>query len=662
MRLRHLPLATALALALAGPAIVGAAPGDLELQRSLGGRPTDPLPVGDYVYQPSGSILTAIDATDPDAPVVTGRTDTTPTRGAITNIVSLGNGYLYAAFNGPTSETDGVAVFSIADPAQPVLVAQVAYDAEWRETGAIVAGNGELFVFDQGAGIFRADLTDPAAPVFTQALQAFTGFVDGRIDGNLLYGIGRNFFGNYSVGVFDITDPAAPVQLGEGSVSGASYVSATLVPPLVAAVGLGVGLFDFTDPTMPIERGSIGGGIDDPVYFGGAATASHAFGLGNSRLDVYDITDPDNIVAGGQFPIDTYLTQGTTFDGTDLLIGTRADRLLRIDTSDVDAVTVRSSTLLAGGSAPYDVGFNGDHTYILGNDFGIQVADAATLEPQLLVEPDIEQVPSSRAYEELLVDGDRTYLASWGSGVAILDSSDPAAPVQVGFIEAFAATSLAVRDDILFVGTSTNGGLLGAIDVSDAAAPVTLGVVATAKAMRVRSAGNLVFVADHQIDDTPAGLRIHDATDPANIELLSIYNTDCQYASDVVVSADLATAYVACLDGLHILDITDPAAPVRISRLEVANPGAPFNALAVEGDLAWYGADDGITEIDIADPANPVVRRHLPLPSSPRSLRIGPDDKLYAPTLYSGLFVFGAEPVPPLPPEIFADGFEQGAE
>ncbi|MBB5207781.1 LVIVD repeat-containing protein [Chiayiivirga flava] len=650
-RLRALPLA--LAAVLATPVFAAT---DLQLERALGGRPTDPLPAGDYVYQPSGSILTTIDASDPAAPVVTSRTDTTPLRGAITNIVSLDNGYLYAAFSGPSSETDGVAVFSLADPARPELVAQIAYDAEFRETGAVVAGNGELFVFDGGAGIFRADLSDPAAPVFTRVLDTFAGFTRGRIDGNRLYGIGRNFFGDYSVNVYDITDPAAPIALGSGSVPGASYVAAALAPPYVVGVGLGVGVFDFSAPTVPAPRGTYDDGVS--VYYGGTATATHAFGLGNARLDVFDITDPDTVVPGGQFPIDTYLAEGTAFDGSDLLVATRVDRLLRIDAADPDALAQRSTSILAGGSVPYDIGFNAGHAYILGNDFGIQVADAATLEPQALVEPDIEQVPMSRAYEELLVDGDRTYLASWGSGVVILDSSDPAAPVQIGFVEAFAATSMAVRGDVLFLGTSTNGGLLAAIDVSDAGAPIVRDVEITSKAMRVRTAGNLVLVADHVFDENPAGLRLFDGTDPANLQLLSIYNTDCEYASDVVVSDDLTTAYVACSEGLHILDITDPAAPARIGRLQVADPGAPFNALAVDGESAWYGTDSGIVEIDIADAANPVERQRLPLPAAPRSLRLGPDATLYAATGYSGLFVFGEEPVEPLPPEIFADGFE----
>lgn len=658
MRLRHLPLATALALALAGPAL--AAPGDLELQRSLGGRPVDPLPVGAFVYQPSGSILTAIDATDPAAPVVTGRTDTTPTRGAITNVVSLGNGYLYAAFNGPEAETDGIAVFSIADPAHPVLVNQVAYEADWRETGAVVAGNGELFVFDQGAGIFRADLTDPAAPVFTRVLESFAGFSDGRIDGNRLYGIGRNFFGNYSVSVYDITDPAAPVELGGGTVPGATYVSASLAPPMIVGLGLGVAVFDYTQPTMPMDRGTYDDGVS--VYYGGAATTTHAFGLGNNRLDVFDITDPDNITPGAQFPIDTYLTQGTTFDGTDLLVGTRADRLLRIDVSDVDAVTVRSESILAGGSSPYDTGFNGDHVYILGNDFGIQVADAATLEPQLLVEPDIEQVPAARAYEEMLVDGDLTYLASWGTGVAVLDSSDPGAPEQIAMIPAAFATTLAARDNILFVGTSTNGGIVGAFDVTDPTAPVFLSGVYTSKAMRIRAAGDYVFVADHQLDgNIVPGLRILDASDPAAITEVGLYSQDCAYASDVVLSDDVQTAWVACDDGLHIVDVSDPAAPVRIGRVQVENPWAPYNALAVRGDRAWYGTGTGIAEIDISDAAAPVVVRQIPLPSTPRSLRFSPDGRLFAPTGYSGLFVFDAEETV-LPPAIFSDDFEAAPE
>lgn len=651
-RLRALPLA--LAAVLASPAFAA----DLQLERALGGRPADPLPLGDYVYQPSGSILTAIDASDPAAPVVTGRTDATPLRGAITNIVSLGNGYLYAAFSGPVPETDGVAVYSIADPAQPVLVNQIAYDAEFRETGAVAAGNGELFVFDGGAGIFRADLTDPAAPVFVRVLESWTMFSAARIEGNLLYGLGRNFFGNFAVSVYDITDPAAPVELGAASISGESFVSATLVPPLIAAVGRGVALFDVANPAMPIERGSIGMGENDPVYFGGTANATHAFGLGNNRLDVFDITDPDAIVAGGQFPIDTFLAEGNAFDGSDLLIATRADRLLRIDTSDIDALAVRSSAILAGGAAPYDVGFNGDHAYILGNDFGIQLADAATLEPQSLVEPAIEQVPSARAYEEMLVDGDRTYLASWGSGVVVLDTSDPAAPVEIGRLPIGFATSLAVRGDVLFVGTSTNGGTLSAWDTNDLTATAPLDFVFTSKALRVRTVGNLVLVADHLFDDQPAGLRIIDATDPADLQLLSVYNTDCPYASDVVVADDATTVYVACSESLLILDIGNPAAPALLGQVQIENPSAPYNALAVRGDRAWYGTDTGIVEVDVADVAAPVALRRLPLPAAPRSLRFAPDGRLFAPTGYPGLFVFDAEPVEPLPPEVFADGFE----
>lgn len=331
---------------------------------------------------------------------------------------------------------------------------------------------------------------------------------------------------------------------------------------------------------------------------------------------------------------------------------------MRIDVSDPDAVAVRSTTLLAGGSSPYDAGFNGDHAYILGNDFGIQVADATTLEPQRLVEPNIAQIPEARAYEEMLVDGDRTYLSSWGTGVVILDASNPAEPVQVGMIPGAFATSLAVRDDVLFVGTTTNGGIVAAFDVSDPAAPVFLSDVFTSKAMRLRAAGNLVFVADHMLDgQIVPGLRILDATDPAAMSEVGLYSDACGAASDVAVTDDLATAYVACEDGLHIVDVSDPTAPVRIGHAQVENPWAPYNALAVRGNRAWYGSDSGITEIDISDATAPVVLRHLPLPAAPRSLRFAPDGRLFAPTGYSGLFVFDETPVV-LPPEVFADGFE----
>lgn len=650
-RLRALPLA--LATVLATPVFAAT---DLQLERALGGGPIDPLPIDNYVYQPTGTILTTLDATDPDAPVVTSRTDTTPLSGNIGSIASVGNGYLYAAYTGPSAESEGFAVYSLADPAHPDLVLQVPNVLD-RDRATVVAGNGELFLLDSDRGIFRADLTDPAAPQFNLVLEGFAGFSRARIEGNLLYAVGRNFFGSHAISVYDITDPDAPIELGGTAIPGDSYVAAALAPPLAVGVGLGVTVVDLTNPAMPLQRGTYDDG--ETVYYGGTANATHAFGLGTGRLDVFDITDPDAVTPGGQFPINTYLQQGSAFDGGDLLVATRADKLMRIDIADPTAVALRSTTLVAGGSAPYDIGFNGDHAYILGNDFGIQIADALTLEPQSLFEPGIEQVPQSRAYEEMLVDGDRTYLASWGSGVVVLDTSDPAAPVELGRLPIGFATSMAVRDNILFAGTSTNGGTLSAWDLNDLTAVAPLDFVFTSKAMRVRVAGDLVFVADHVFDGSlPSGLRIHKASDPADIELLSVYDTDCAYASDLVLSGDATTVYLACDQSLQILDVTDPAAPVRIGMLAIENPWAPQNALAVDGDSAWYGTDTGIVEIDISDAANPVERQRLPLPGAPRSLRIGPDGKLYAATASSGLFVFGEEPVEPLPPEIFADGFD----
>jgi hypothetical protein len=100
-------------------------------------------------------------------------------------------------------------------------------------------------------------------------------------------------------------------------------------------------------------------------------------------------------------------------------------------------------------------------------------------------------------------------------------------------------------------------------------------------------------------------------------------------------------AYLACSNGLHIVDVTDPAAPIRVGYAEAEDLHDVRTNLEVRGDRAWYGSPAGIVELDVSDPANPV---ELAVTETgfygPINLRAIDDDRLVVMTGIAGIHVF----------------------
>ncbi len=115
-------------------------------------------------------------------------------------------------------------------------------------------------------------------------------------------------------------------------------------------------------------------------------------------------------------------------------------------------------------------------------------------------------------------------------------------------------------------------------------------------AQDVAVSGNYAFVADGD-----AGLQVIDISDPARPVRVGGYDTS-EWAWGVAVSANYA--YVTdVLAGLQVIDISDPARPVRVGGYDT---GGEAGGVAVSGNYAYMAAtSDGLQVIDISDPANP---------------------------------------------------------
>jgi hypothetical protein len=190
---------------------------------------------------------------------------------------------------------------------------------------------------------------------------------------------------------------------------------------------------------------------------------------------------------------------------------------------------------------------------------------------------------------------DHAYVLDGRSNLRIFDISDPTNVVSVGSIVTGAA-DLAVAGDYVYLASPVG---LEVINVSDPQTPVAIGQCQTAGfAAAVAVSGNYAYLTD------ALGLQVIDVSDPTNC--VHVGGDAGGDYGDVAVSGHYA--FVTDYDdsaGLRIFDVSDPTNCVF-----VGGSGLPTYArrVAAAGRYAYVtDRDDGLHVIDISDPANPQV-------------------------------------------------------
>ncbi|MHB9050032.1 MAG: Ig-like domain-containing protein, partial [Pirellulales bacterium] len=195
---------------------------------------------------------------------------------------------------------------------------------------------------------------------------------------------------------------------------------------------------------------------------------------------------------------------------------------------------------------------------------------------------------------DVFVAGTVAYVADGPSGLAILDVSNPNAPVWLGGYSG-TARGVVVSGTLAYVADAGAG--LQVLDVSNPAAPVKLNGSNTSRpAFGVAVSGTLAYVAAQG-----AGLEIIDVSNPAQARRMGGCAT-AGAAYDVAVSGNVA--YLATGDaGLEIFDVTNPTTPMYLGRYDTS--GAAYG-VAIAGNVAYVADYTGyLAIIDVSDPAAP---------------------------------------------------------
>ncbi len=581
--------------------------------------------VGTRAYLADGDAgLRIIDIVDPAAPVHVG---TFAAPGSVRGVQVVGN-LAYQA-----NATAGLQVVDVSNPGAPVLVGALGTP---NGASAVHVLDGIAYVVDFYAGLQVISVTNPAAPVLLGGRDTPGVAFAVQVVGNFA------FVGDDSTGlmVMDVSNPAEPVLRQTMAVSG-------LVTDLQVAGNLcfvtsdqGLTLFDVGTPTAPAMKAFVPhpGGFYKVSVAGRHAFAGRRF---NGGVDVFDVgnpaaprqvlLEPGNQVVMGLQAVGSRLHTATgAFRISNLRLGfpqsviwpeaLAGERLarntaieLKVTASSGLPVTVRVTGPAAVNVGTLTVRKTGVVALIgeqSGNEDYLPVREVRRFNVPSVVATALGTY-GGRAFGVQVV-GQLAYRVGGFNGLDIVDFSNAAHPRRLGGVAATGVTShVQVVGNLAYVADPLAGGV-EVYDVTNPTAPVLRGRCSLAGASRVQVEGHRAYVV------TQFGFAIVDLADPAAPVRLGGY-----YPTEPIPDVHVVGNFAYLKDTtarFQVIDVADPAAPVLVG--SCAAPGLARNVRVV-GHLAYVAGDEaGLQIFDVADPAAPKLVGSHDTPGQARDVEV----------------------------------------
>ncbi|MBD3236489.1 MAG: hypothetical protein GF330_07285 [Candidatus Eisenbacteria bacterium] len=482
-----------------------------------------------------------------------------------------------------------------------------------------VAVSGDLAILaDDDLGLLLIDISDPGSPFVIGNESSIRQVSDLASDGDLAVVVGDTT----RLTVVDVSDPAFPLILGTTDTLGQPFgVALQGTYCYVADYESGLLIYDLTFPESPMLVGVRSTPGDT---YGVEVDGTWAFVAGGLEgFHLVDISNPQQPVIRG-----TVATGGIAWrlhrHGHDVYVGDRTGSLHAIDISFPATPRIRSSVDTPGGL--WDIAVGESHAYIADGAQGVHAVNITN--PDQLRSIGSTEIPGF-AYGIGLSDG-HAFVASGDGGFQVVHVSGQAQVAPVGSINTPSwANAVAVRRGVACTANGNSGVRL--YDVSDPFEPQALGVTPMAYAAGVAMRGWHAYV----VDDSRSVLSVVNVADSLHpwveVELEIPGNARALELRDTL-------ALVAAGNGgLQIVDITDFLAPEIIGSLE----GVFAGDVAVHDQRAYLASLNAVRVVDISDPTAPTQLGALNLASA-SSCVAAVGDYLYVGTEYGGLQVVDA--------------------
>lgn len=598
---------------------------------SLGGPVLDVVVQGSYAFASFGPSLKVIDISNPDELTEVA-------------ILALQDNVIDMAFSPPylvlAPAHGGLSMIDITDPLNPQQTGFI--NQHWNASALDIAGS-DAYITTFYSGLQIINISDPKQLSLQGGYYPETDLLDIEIAGGYAYIAQR--WPRIGIGIFDISNPTVPVEVGFYPADFYYSASMTIAGEYLYLSGDNIGLqiLDISIPAAPQLIGSHPLPMIFPVDVTLAgeyvylawrdATYSYCIDLCQGGLQVMDVSNPQNPGELGLM-ISPGSANSLTLAGNRILL-TRQKEMYDINNYGgelqlIDIANPASPTLIAAMESPLN---RPEDILVLDNTAYI-VENYAALENSALRLVDVT-FPSDLALlgsfevpgeiTDVAVASDHAYLVEVphpgpgglpvGGGFRILDTSSPQTPVEIGYFNnsSWQFWSMDVEGSYAYLlaqDTCPNGYdcmiRLWILDISNPANPTEVGIYEFGGFNIEPSCDVLVQDGYAYLALRHNGLQILDITNPAHPSLVGSLLSDD--ALDVDMSGDYA--YLGdSLSGVSIVSLQDRAHPVEIARVS-----AWVQDLTVS-DAKLYIATIGLESLrvfDISLPETPVELAYFP--------------------------------------------------
>jgi len=494
---------------------------------------------------------------------------------------------------------DGIWIIDIGNPLEPVILGYMSL----LHVVDLVA-NGDYLYVANGPQTFRViSVANPAQPVIV---------AERAIEGNairvLLHADHVILLENYTaLHVYDVSAPGNPILVKTCPVDWTSYQAVMLGDlAIFAARDHGLWIIDVSDPGDP-QKVATWSGAD---CYKLATTGERCFVIDpDGGLFILDISNLPMIKKMTSMP---YLNRGRSVDVRDgQVMMTVGDRDLILVDPDVSqgspgpiwSVLYEETTyghLEASGQHLY-----GTYVDLPNSDYGLQVFEidplgAVTKSTRL----EFESSPL-----ELEISDELVYLAAREAGVVIVDVEFPNAPTVIGAIDLpYKTCDVAARQDIAYAGVkSISQGQVIALDVHDPMEPTVLWSLPLDSRVYAIEATDGVVVAstDDRELHTIAG---YDRTDPSTAEPQWLGSVELPMSA-FDLKADSNLVYAMTRRAVHVVDVSVPKNPQIVGTwTPIDHDTHMLTQLDLVGDLLYVGTwYHGVMIVNVSDPTTPCL-------------------------------------------------------
>lgn len=497
---------------------------------------------------------------------------------------------------------DGVAglqVYDVADASEPMRLG--GSDTAGLATDVVVVGD-VCFLAAASGGLDLFDVSDPTTPVLIDELDLGGAVNLIEADGVHLYVDVGSAQSSQAVQVFDITNPSQPQLIGAyEDVCDINDIAVASGRAFIACADEDSILLDVSTPSDPqfIRRISNSRGVEGVDAVGDLLVLADAF-----AAYVFDASDDDMLVELYSYQAGAVVRSARVWDEERVVFMTEGE-IIGIDIADPARPQFLFSESFEGDGLR--VSGEGDRVCAALNRDGLVSIDTSGLRS-----PVIDTLPTNGLALSIAAGNGHAYIGLGQEGIAVLDTSSPEIPVEVGGMDTGGAVlDLLLQDSLLYAASST---VFEIIDVSNPAKPSVISTVPTPEfSVSVQGGNEYLYVLSER-----GRLDVIDASDPAMPQIIGGYSfpgSAFDFTIDFVVDGQYA--YVAADNaGLIVLDISNPSDIQEVSRLELPPEDGLPSAYSVQmhaGRLIvstrWIATHLSVVNID--DPLNPAVVRTI---------------------------------------------------